>query len=473
MRTPFLGGAYISQSLAMSVQQCINLYLEVVETKDGKEPAALLGVPGKRFVAAVGAGPIRGAYALGSTAFVVSGAVLYSISAGFVAVAVGTLNTSTGPVSLAYSGSQLAVADGTALYGYDTNSAFFQQITAPFTDGSRSVIYQDGYFLADQAGSQKIWQSNINDVFTWDGLNFSSADAAPDNVIALLEFQRQVFIIGEASIEVWVNAGAQGFAFQRLTGPFIEQGCVAPASAVATDSGIVWLGRNELGQGSVWFCSAYSPEKISTHAIERTIQSYPTITDAVGYAYESNGHSFYVLNFPSGNATWVYDFNTGYWHQRAAFANGAFSRDIGNCFMAYAGQLVVGDANNGNLYTLNEDEYTDAGAPLKWLRTWSALPPGKNDYNRARFDSLLIIAEVGVGNGLVENPQGVLRYSRDGGHNWSQELFATLGPVGASRTRARWRRLSVARDMAFEFSGTDPVKRCFVGADLTAQAGAS
>ena len=32
--------------------------------------------------------------------------------------------------------------------------------------------------------------------------------------------------------------------------------------------------------------------------------------DAIGYTYIDRGHQFWVVNFPTGNATWVYDLTT-------------------------------------------------------------------------------------------------------------------------------------------------------------------
>ena len=34
------------------------------------------------------------------------------------------------------------------------------------------------------------------------------------------------------------------------------------------------------------------------------------------YAYQEQGHTFYVLNFPTAGATWVWDVTTDVWHER-------------------------------------------------------------------------------------------------------------------------------------------------------------
>ena len=78
----------------------------------------------------------------------------------------------------------------------------------------------------------------------------------------------------------------------------------------------MWLGPNDQGLPIVWRASNYLPQRVSNHYVERQIQSYSTVSDATAYAYQEQGHTFYVLNFPTAGATWVWDVLTGVWHER-------------------------------------------------------------------------------------------------------------------------------------------------------------
>ena len=60
----------------------------------------------------------------------------------------------------------------------------------------------------------------------------------------------------------------------------------------------------------------YTPQRISTGAIEKAWGAYATVADAVSYSVIMDGHEFWVINFPTANATWVYDATLGEWHQR-------------------------------------------------------------------------------------------------------------------------------------------------------------
>ena len=236
------------------------------------------------------------------------------------------------------------------------------------------------------------------------------------------------------------------------------------------DNQIYWLGQDERGTGIVYAMSGYVPARISTHAVEWQIQQYADISDATSYTYQQDGHQFYVLNFPSADTTWVFDVATGVWHERAEFSNGAFARHRANNKCVFANEVVVGDFENGNIYTLDLDIYADNGATQKWLRSWRALPTGENDFNRTAQHALQLNCEAGVGlnAGQGSDPQAMLRWSDDGGHTWSNEHWRSMGVIGKYGFRTIWRRLGMTtklRDRVYEVSGTDPVKIAIMGAE--------
>jgi hypothetical protein len=246
---------------------------------------------------------------------------------------------------------------------------------------------------------------------------------------------------------------------------------VSAYSIAKLDNGLFWLGTDARGQGIVYRANGYTGTRVSTHAIEYAIAQYGNISDAVAYTYQQEGHAFYVLTFPSGNATWVYDVSTQAWHERAGFDDGQFMRHRSNCQCNFEGNIVVGDFENGNLYRFDLDVYADNGGVQKWLRSWRALPPGENNFKRTAHHTLQLNAETGVGlnTGQGSDPQVMLRWSDDGGHTWSNEHWASMGQIGEYGYRTFWRRLGMTlklRDRVYEVSGTDPVKIAITGAEL-------
>ena len=500
MKTPILGSSYVIRSVNAADNQMINLYPEVVP-EGGKEPAYLQRCPGMTLKATVGTGPIRGVYSLGDYLYVVSGSEFYRLTTAYVANKIGDV-TGTGPVSIADNGTQLFIACNPDSYIYNTSTLAFAQITDPDFPGAVNVGYLDGYFVFNEPNSQRVWVTALLDGLSIDPLDFASAEGSPDGLVSLIIDHREAWLFGTNSVEVWYNSGDADFPLSRIQGAYNEIGCIAPYSVAKMDNSVFWLGADARGQGIVYRAQGYQGVRVSTHAVEFAIQGYSNLADAVGYTYQQDGHTFYVLNFTDADTTWVYDAATGAWHERAGFAKGDFTRHRGNCHARFNGEPVLGDYENGKLYAFDLDVYSDAGVTQKWLRRWRALAPGGNDLKRTAHHSLQIDCETGVGlagynfndeiylgtelQAILEtesgediildfipttgaNPQLMLRWSDDGGHTWNGERQVSMGRVGQYGTRAIFRRLGMTlklRDRVYEISGTDPVKVAIMGAEL-------
>lgn len=502
MKTPILGSAYVARSINAADNRMVNLFPEIVP-EAGKEPAFLNRAPGLRLLTTAGDGPVRGLWTYDGVAYIVSGDKLYQMAGFGTPVVIGTVS-GTGPVSMVDNGTQLFIACGGPSYIYNNSTGAFGPITDPDFPGALTVGYLDGYFVFIEPNSQKVWVTTLLDGTSIDPLDFASAEGSPDNLVSMIVDHREAWLFGTNSVEVYYDAGNADFPLQRIQGAYNEIGCAATFSVAKLDNGLFWLGADARGQGIVYRSQGYSGQRISTHAIEYAIAQYGNISDAIAYTYQQEGHSFYVLTFPSANATWVYDVSTQAWHERAGFDNGNFTRHRSNCQMAYNSEVVVGDYANGNLYAFDLDVYADNGSIQKWLRSWRALPTGQNNLNRTAHHSLQLDCESGVGinnsagtdpcfltteNGLfliTENgnyllavsgdsftigfdPKAMLRWSDDGGHTWSNEHWSPMGKIGVYQQRVFWRRLGMTlklRDRIYEISGTDPVKIAIMGAEL-------
>ena len=308
MKTPILGSAYVTRSPNAADNRMINLYPELVP-EGGKEPAFLSRAPGLRLLAYVGNGPVRGLWTFGDYAYAVSGSKFYQINDAWVVTEKGTV-TGSGPVSMVDNGTQLFIAAGATGYIYNANTDVFAQITDPDFPGATTVGFIDGYFVFNEPNSQKFWVTALLDGTSVDPLDFASAEGSPDDLVALIVDHREVWLFGQTSVEVWYNAGLPDFPLSRIQGAFNEIGCVAPFSVAKLDNGVFWLGADARGRGIVYRSEGYNGKRISTHAVEWQIQEYVDISDATAYTYQQDGHSFYVLNFPTADITWVYDVAT-------------------------------------------------------------------------------------------------------------------------------------------------------------------
>lgn len=479
--SPFLGASYVSRSPNLSLSQLINLYVEVVETKQGKQPGAFYSTPGLLLLTTLTGGRIRGFKTFQGMLYVVAGNTLWRVTPSWVATNLGALLDDGNDVIILTNSSQVAVFSAGTAYVYSANTGF-QSIALPFIGAVSGAVYQDGFAVISQAGTFVLWQSNLDDFTTWDPLNFDTADGQADPIIGLGELHRQIFVVKQQHTEIWINAGAQGFVFQRLEGVYMNSGGVAPYSITPVGEAIAWVGQNAEGEGLVHIAEGYSPEKISTYATAYEWQTYPTLADAVGWAYQQSGHVFYVVSFPSANKTWVLDLSAskqlGYpaWHERARFSNGQFSRALYQTGVFFNAMNIVGDIATGAIYALSLQTLTDNGQPRKWLRTWKAHPgsvPGSVRYRQVEIDYQ-------AASQVVGNPQFMLRYTDNGGALWQGPKYAALGQTGQVDQRARFRRLGMERrglasDRVFELSGvnttTDACQIALLGANVTMDGG--
>jgi hypothetical protein len=472
MKFPFVGAAYQSRSSNVNAQRCVNFYPEVDET--GKNVLALYGTPGLQLLATVGLGPIRGLWHVGHSLYVASGTRLYRLDAAWSATLIGTIGGS-GLVSMDNNRTQLMLVDGVS--GWIVNLGT-DSITpaAGIPSSPQFVSFLDNFFIVNSGGTDQFYISTLADGSAWDPLDFASAEGNPDDVVSIITDHRELWLFGSRSTEVWYNSGADDFPIERLQGGFLEVGCIAAHSVAKADNTVYWLGRDRNGMGIVWSARGYQPQRVSNHSIETQIQSYDTISDAVAYTYQQGGHTFYVLTFPSANKTWAIDLANGFWHERAYLhpTTGILQRHRANCHSTFADLNIVGDYENGNIYALDQDTYTDNGDPIKSLRTCATVWD-QNDLTNIGHHRLQIDVEGGVGlnSGQGSDPQMMLRWSDDGGHEWSNEHWATLGKIGKYGTRAIWRRLGGSRNRVYEASITDPVKRVIINAHLRMSAGNS
>jgi hypothetical protein len=405
-----------------------------------------------------------------------------------------TFGTGTGGTGSYVVSSSQTVASTTI---YALNFSVMPSNDGPF-QGADVVDVVDNYFVYNRPGTQQWGSSNILSPIS-SALAFSSKDGAPDNLVSMIVDHREVYLMGEVSSEVWVNSGLFPFAFQRIPGTSTQHGIAAKFSVARLGNSFAYLSKNIRGDGQVMLMNGYTPTRISTHAVENSIEG-ADISDARAWTYLIEGHEVYVVSFPTLDLTWAYDIATGMWHKWLWVDNqNIFHRHRGNCHTHFANMNLVGDWENGQIYMLDSETYTDDGQEIRRVRR---APHLVSDFQRQYFSELQILFQPGVGltgniigansptnavaglavaglavagqNSLATlgaNPQAMLRWSNDGGSTWSNEHWTSIGVQGRYKNRAIWRRLGQARDRIFEVVVTDPIKAVIVAANLKAEAG--
>jgi hypothetical protein len=466
----FIGPSYTLQSTAIECQRSINLYPQTDESGVGKNIAALIGTPGLKLFCNLSGNPIR---ALFTTAkgrvFAVSFTSLYELNADGSNTVRGALMTQAGRVGIADNGSELMIVDGP--FGYSLNLATNALTQIAGFPGGGTVAFQDSYFVFNVPNTQQFYISGT-DATTVDPLDFASKEGSPDNILCVLSVNRSLWIFGADTTEVWFNSGAELFPFSRIDGVFIEHGTASPYAPCIIDNTVAWLSQESSGTGIVYAAVGYQPSRISTFAMEQEIARYPTLSDVTSYSYQQDGHPFYVLNFPSGNATWVYDFSAQLWHERAfTTENGFQQRHRADTHTVGFGKHLVGDWETGKVYQLDTQTYTDNGAAIARIRT---SPYVSNGLKNLFISSIQLSMATGLQpDGDAPVPQCMLQWSDDGGGSWSNEYWVSLGKIGATYTRAIWRRLGRTRQRVFRVKITDAVPVAIIDALIEVEAGTS
>lgn len=375
------------------------------------------------------------------------------------------LGTGTGGAGT-YTVSTSQTVSSTTLYGL--NFSQLPSSDGAFTGGT-NVDIVDNYFVYNRPDTQQFGCSNVLSPISG-STNFSSKDGAPDDLVTLIVDHREIYLLGETSSEVWVDQGTSPFPFTRIPGTSTQHGIAAPFSVSRLGNSFAYLSRNNRGLAQIVQMNGYVPQRISTHAVENTL-SGKTITDAIAWTYQLEGHEVYVISFPTLQLTWCFDIATGMWHKWLYTNNlGQYERCRGNCAAVFQGYVLVGDYSNGKIYHLDRNVYTDDGQHVKRLRR---APHLTVDLQRQYFEELQLQFQPGVGLdvGQGEDPQAMLRWSNDGGSTWSSEHWTTIGKIGKYTNRAIWRRLGTARDRIFEVTVSDPVKAVIISANLKMTAG--
>lgn len=477
----FLGPTYQSQSLNVDAERCLNWYPEVTEMPGAKAKLVLYPTPGVTSAFTLADFPVRGMFDAVSTLdgaevlWIVSGSTLYYYTTG-APVAVTPVQTSSLPAYFAtngYAGLQLAILSGGKVYIYNTTTGI---VSGPTDLTASHLDFLDGYFLIVSPSTGVLAASALEDGTSWPGNMTATRDTAADPWVAMKVIHREIWLLGNKTGEVWYNAGLSPFPMAPIEGAFFEYGIAAPHSLANVNQAPVWLARNAQGFAMVVRGRPYTPERISTHAVETAIQGYPaaTIAAATAYSYQEQGHTFYVLDF-QGTATWAWDETTNLWHERGWWNSATMTYESNRyATSAFAfGQHYVGDRTTGDVYTASVTTATDvAGTALRRMRRASHI----SQENQWLFhQSLQVDLEAGIGaaSGQGSDPQAMLRWSDDGGHAYGQEHWVSAGAQGAYRARALWRRLGRSRDRIYEVVVSDPVPWRLINGYLLAEQGTS
>ena len=463
---PLFGVNQQGKSSTVTAQRHLNLYAEFQRDAE-KAKVVFYGTPGLRlFTDDFGDTPGRGWIVVGSFFYRVHRGTFYQVNNAGTITSRGTLSTTTGKVDMSYNGAVILIVDGTAGYTYTIATTTFATIGDPqFPNGANTCDWLDGQFIVDAGnGSDSFYISP--DGSAWDALDFATAESNPDGLVRVFTDNGEVVLPGENTIEFWGNVGNPDFPFSPVKGATQEFGLAARWSLCQFNSGLAGLFKPSGGQVQVMFIKGYVPTPISTPEIDSIINGYASVSDASFYSYMLGGHPMLQCNFPTAGKSWLYDALTQLWSPLEYGLQGG--RHRGEMALDFLNQTLISDYENGNIYILDADTYTDNGTAIASEIVSRHVVRGDD---RVIVDELYVDMETGVGlaTGQGSNPTAMLQISKDNGHTWGAVLTSSIGAAGKYLARVVWRRLGIARDWTFKIGITDPIKRVITYAAIKAR----
>jgi hypothetical protein len=359
------------------------------------------------------------------------------------------------------------------------------EITDPNFDGpASSVEYISGYFSFTKSDGKKFFNSPLNDgLGAYDALDFSTAEADPDQIRAQIAYKNFLYILGSETTQPFRDIGRTPAPFSP-TPTVIDVGIDAPQSLKLFGGGFAFVGSGKNESSAVWMIDGTGRRKISTIAIDNELSKLAAddLENVFAWTTGSNGAFFYGITFPK--TCFVYDIANRRWHERQSNIVKAFEGQeteqyrVSTMMDAYD-RVIVTDLQDGRIGELVEDEYLEYG---RMITRFVTSKPFDNNGKPVLVNSIEAVVDSGVGltndiNIETDNtsggdpitstggsdPQITLSWSDDGGHIFKGGRSRSMGKVGEYQRRPIWNRMGrFARSRVLRFELSSPTKATII-----------
>lgn len=275
---------------------------------------------------------------------------------------------------------------------------------------------------------------------------FFTAEARPDNVVAIHENTNNVFIFGQGTTQVY-GPDASAVYLPEATR---EVGCRSPYSIIKQDQAFAWLDNYRRIQIS----DGRSYKDISA-PIAKTLDAVTSPEEGFGYRVQTGNTDALVWTFPTDGRTFVYQAGSG-WGQWGSWdpanANYAPFTVMSHFYRSDTNVNVVGTVD-GLIGEMTHEALTDFGEPIRAHIDTGFVSRGTDRPKHCKC--VYLTFRRGETTGAV-GPQAWLSY-RDRPGAWEPPIPIDLGgsadthPVLTFRSLGTYRR----RQWRFEFTGTD------------------
>jgi hypothetical protein len=348
--------------------------------------------------------------------------------------------------------SSLFMADGTNGYLFadgDTAPTVISGGDFP-TPHVPQPIFLDGYIFLAKAGTQDVYNSNLNDPLTWTAGDFLSTEMFPDTIVGMTKNDNYIWVFGRTSIEYFYDAAnATGTPLARqVNAAQARLGTVAPWSIVSTEKETLFIGQTGTGGYSVFAIEGFKDKDIGTPAVRSILfDEGPYLSEARAYCVRVSGQKYYVLSFFTSQITLVYNFETNLWSRWSSGVTGA-NRFVGVFGTdGDTGSPYVMGTTGPNVYRMGEDLFDDNGTAF--LCEVITQEFDFDSYNRKTMSRLTVVGDTPDYNGTDNTIQ--VSWSDDDYNTWTTPVSIDL-----SADMPSIHQLGMFRRRAFKFQYSEP-----------------
>lgn len=301
------------------------------------------------------------------------------------------------------------------------------------------VVSIGNYLVANnvQPGTNnQIFWSNLGDGAhaSWNPLNFNTADADADAVVALGTNMREIVAFGAKTLQVFGLTSDATLPFASAAS--LPLGCGAAHSIVRRDNDYAWLDdtrRIVAGDGRSY--------NVLSDNISKGLRDLSTVSDCIGFRARLGYWDLLLFIFPAAQRAFAYDQARRDWREWRGWDGMSDYAGIRiSCYAPYpSGNMhIVGDPLYENLWTLDDGEFSDTGpgqpivAELVTSRLdWSSV-------QRKRTKRVRFFAKRGNSLTTASEPAFLDVAKRDDDRAWSGLARINLGTEGDYASFRDW-----------------------------------
>lgn len=303
---------------------------------------------------------------LAGNLLLVAGSSLYQVSSAGVVTSLGTVG-GTGHARIAATESGVIVSSAGAT-AYRANTGTISPVTLPTGDliADAASLDQRGLYVA--SGTAQVYWSEVGNPADVRALNTQRAVTRPDHLLAVRVVNRNVYLLGQTSVELWRATGQLSPAFVRVGDLAFDQGVAGRDAACGGDGRLWWLSPD----GVVWSMVGQQPQRASTPSMDLEIgaTSAANRAAAIMTAWAWGGRQLITLHVP-GLGAWTHDIGQELWVRRES--PGATGERWAYRAAAYGG-VYVGGPGFATLASLSDTTVVDTGfGPQQ--RRWTIYTP--------------------------------------------------------------------------------------------------